>query len=341
MKTQTQPSPRLNLSKVLNPKYITVYTTVSLFVVAYIVGAIMYGDKGFFTLRTFMNLFSDNAHLGISAVGMTLVLISGGIDLSVGAVAALTTMFISFGSEVMGVDPYICTVFALLMGALLGFLMGSMIHYFNVPPFITTLSGMFFARGLCALISRESIPIRSAGFDALAGWKIKLVEKPVAYLNFAILLFIAVIVIGVFITRYTKFGRNIYAIGGNEVSAKLMGLPVARAKVLVYTFNGLCSALAGFAFALYTKSGWSLNLNGMELDVIAAAVIGGTLLSGGVGSVLGTFFGVLIQALIPTFITFNGTLDSWWGKIFIGVLLLLFIGLQRIVVVSSGKRKQT
>lgn len=327
------------LKKALNPKYTTLIATISLLAVFYFIGIVIYGSKGFFTLRTFMNLFIDNAHIGISAVGMTLVLISGGIDLSVGAVAALTTMFIAYGSETLGINPFVCVAFSIVAGLFLGFLMGSMIQFFQVPPFITTLSGMFFARGLCAIISRESIPIRAASFSALAKWRIILVKKPLAFINFPVLMFIAVVVVGIYVMRYTKFGRNVYAIGGNEQSAKLMGLPVARAKVMVYTINGLCSALAGLAFALYTKSGWSLNLNGMELDVIAAVVIGGTLLTGGVGSVFGTFFGVLMLALIPAFITFNGTLDSWWGKIFIGVLLLAFIGLQRVVVVSSAKRK--
>ncbi len=334
MQTLTRGAKRL-----FNPKYITLTTTITLLLLFYVVGVAIYGGKGFFTMRTFMNLFIDNAHIGISAVGMTLVLISGGIDLSVGAVAALTTMLIAFGSEKLGIDPFVCALFALAMGALLGFAMGGMIQVFQVPPFIATLSGMFFSRGLCAIISRDSIAIRAANFGALASWKIALVQKPKAFINFPVFLFLAVLLIGIYVTRYTRFGRNVYAIGGNEQSARLMGLPVARTKIAVYTINGFCSALAGIAFALYTKSGWSLNLNGMELDVIAAAVIGGTLLTGGVGSVFGTLFGVLMLALIPTFITFNGKLDSWWGKIFIGVLLLAFIGLQRVVVVSSAKRK--
>lgn len=321
-----------------NPKFMTVYATITLFLAAFLIGSLIYGDKGFSTWRTFFNLFVDNAHIGISAVGMTLVLISGGIDLSVGAVAALTTMVISYGSEILGIHPYICIAAGIFVGCLFGFLMGSMIHFFRVPPFITTLAGMFMARGLCAIISRSSIPIRHEAFAEMARWKIKF-STPTAYINIAVLIFFAMIILGIFISRYTRFGRNIYAVGGNESSARLMGLPVGKTIILTYSFNGLCSSLAGLAFALYTKSGWSLNLQGMELDVIAAAVIGGTLLTGGVGFVFGTLFGVMLQALIPTFITFNGKLDSWWGKIFIGVLLLAFIGLQRAVVWSMDRKK--
>jgi simple sugar transport system permease protein len=117
-----------------------------------------------------------------------------------------------------------------------------------------------------------------------------------------------------------------------------MGLPVARTKILVYGFNGLCSVLAGVSYALYVKSGWNLSLQGGELDVITCAVIGGTLLTGGVGYMAGTLFGVLLKSVIPALITFNGNLLSWWGKIATGALLLLFICIQRSVVVTSAKK---
>ena len=329
--------------------YIMVYSTIAVFLVIYIVGAIAYGSKGFTTLRTFLLLFSDNAYIGISAVGMTMVLITGGIDLSVAAVASLTGMFIAYGNSILGIDPFVCIAFSIAVGVGLGLLMGATIHYLNVPPFITTLTGNFLARGVCSLISRESIPISNEAIDALAGWKITfyhLVDgqwekiKPVATINFSVLLFLAMIVIGAIIMQKTRFGRNVYAIGGNEQSAKLMGLPVARTKVLVYGFNGLCSVLAGVAYVLYVKSGWNLALQGGELDVISATVIGGTLLTGGVGYMFGTLFGVLLKGTIPALITFNGTLSSWWGKIATGALLLLFILLQRAVVSGSERKKK-
>ena len=296
-----------------------------------------------------MNLFIDNAYYGISAVGMTMVLITGGIDLSVGAVASLTGMFIAYGSAVLGIHPALCILFSLVVGIGLGLLMGWVIHYLNVPPFITTLTGMFLARGVCALISRESIEIKHAMIDDLAGWKVNFVHlqdgewvkiKPSAYINFNVILFIVVLLVGMYLLQRTRFGRNIYAIGGNEQSAKLMGLPVGRTKVLVYGFNGLCSVLAGVAYTLYVKSGWNLSLQGAELDVITCAVIGGTLLTGGVGYMIGTLFGVLLKSIIPALITFNGNLLSWWGKIATGLLLLLFICIQKIVMGASGRTKR-
>ena len=334
-----------------NPRYLMVYATIGIFLLIYLFGALLYGSKGFTSVRTFMLFFSDNAYIGISAVGMTLVLITGGIDLSVAAVASLTGMIIAYGTTVLGLHPLVCILIALLAGVGLGALMGACIQYLNVPPFITTLTGMFFARGVTSLISRESISIKHSMIDALAGFKIYLTWpnaqgewvkiKPVASIDLNTIAFLVVIVIGAIILQRTRFGRNVYAIGGNEQSASLMGLPVARTKVLVYSFNGLCSVLAGIAYVLYVKSGWNLSLQGAELDVISACVIGGVMLSGGVGYMFGTLFGVLLKATIPAIITFNGAMNSWWAKIFTGVLLLLFIVIQRAVVASSTRVRKT
>ena len=338
-------------ARLFKPNYLMVYATLGIFALLYLFGALLYGGKGFTTLRTFVLLFSDNAYIGISAVGMTMVLITGGIDLSVAAVASLTGMIIAYGTTVMGLDPIVCIAFALFVGVGLGLLMGACIQYLNVPPFITTLTGMFLARGVTSLISRESISIKNDLISALAGFKFYLKWpneagewvkiKPVASIDLNTIVFILMIIIGAIILQKTRFGRNVYAIGGNEQSAKLMGLPVARTKVLVYGFNGLCSVLAGVSYALYVKSGWNLALQGAELDVISCCVIGGVMLSGGVGYMQGTMLGVLLKATIPAIITFNGSMNSWWAKIFTGLLLLLFIVIQRAVVASSTKVRKT
>lgn len=350
LKANTAPNRRARLFySITNPKYLMVYATVGIFLLTYLAGALMYGDKGFTTLRTFMLMFIDNAYIGISAVGMTMVLITGGIDLSVGAVASLTGMFIAYGTSVLGIHPLLCIAFAIMVGVTMGLLMGAMIQYLNVPPFITTLAGMFLARGTCSLISRESISINNEMINAWASWKINFSTyvdgewvkiKPIAYINLNLILFLVMIVVGIIILQKTRFGRNVYAIGGNEQSARLMGLPVARTKILVYGFNGFCSALAGVAFALYVKSGWNLSLMGAELDVISSVVIGGVLLTGGVGYMVGTLFGVILKSIIPALITFDGTLSSWWAKIAIGALLLIFVGLQQLVMASAGRKKK-
>ena len=335
-------------NKLFNPNFIMVYAAILIFLIIYAFGAIMYGKQGFTTLRTFINMFIDNSYYGISAVGMTMVLITGGIDLSVAAVASLTGMIIAYGTGVMGIHPAWCILFSFVVGIGLGLLMGATIQYLNVPPFITTLTGMFLCRGVCSLISRESLTISHPWIDELAKWKIYFMHrvdgewvkvKPIAFINLNFILFIAMILIGFFILQWTRWGRNIYAIGGNEQSAKLMGLPVARTKVWVYGFNGFCSVLAGVAYALYVKSGWNLSLQGGELEAISSAVIGGTLLTGGVGNMLGTMVGVLLKSVIPTLITFNGNLLSWWGKIATGALLLLFISIQTFITNYTARKK--
>ena len=336
-------------SRIMNPKYIMVYATVIIFLIIYAYGAFRYGSIGFTTLRTFVNFFTDNAYYGISAVGMTMVLITGGIDLSVASVASLTGMLIAYGYERMGISPVITMLFSIAVGVGLGALMGSAIHYLNVPPFITTLTGNFLARGICSLISRESISINHPLIDALAGFKITLYHlvdgewvkiKPITNISLTVIIFIVMIVLGTIVLQHTRFGRNVYAIGGSESSAKLMGLPVGKTKVAVYAINGFCSALAGIAYVLVVKSGWNMALQGGELEVISSAVIGGTLLTGGVGYMIGTMFGVLLKSVIPAIINFNGTLSSWWGKIATGALLLLFIVIQRAVVSYTGKTKK-
>jgi simple sugar transport system permease protein len=218
----------------------------------------------------------------------------------------------------------------------LGAVMGSIIHFFKVQPFIVTLAGMFFARGMCFVISTDAITIADPFYRAVGLYRIPIAEK--AFISFNVVIVLAVLAAALYLAHFTRFGRTVYAIGGNEQSALLMGLPVARTKVLVYTLNGFCSALAGVVFSIYMLSGYGLYTYGLELEAIASVVIGGTMLTGGVGYVIGTVFGVLIQGLIQTIIMFQGTLNSWWTKIVIGLLTLLFISLQSLFVARRSRR---
>jgi simple sugar transport system permease protein len=224
----------------------------------------------------------------------------------------------------------------LVLGALFGMGMGVLIHFFELPPFLVTLVGMFLARGLAFLVSLNAIPIKHPVVNAIIDFGIPLGFR--TWLPATAMIFIAVTVAGIYLQHYTRFGRNAYAIGSSEQSAILMGLPVGRTKILIYTLSGLLSALAGIVYSLYTASGYPLACVGLELDVIAAVVIGGTLLTGGAGYIEGTVVGVLILGLIQTFITFQGTLSSWWTKIVIGILLFVFILLQRYLS-AAGVRK--
>lgn len=307
-------------------QYLPILVTIALFLLIFAIGSFRY--TGFFSIQVLMNLLIDNAFLLITAVGMTFVIITGGIDLSIGSMIALTTM-ISAVLVNHGWPPLLVIPLVLAAGALFGWGMGAVIHYFKIQPFIVTLAGMFLARGLCYIISINTITIDHAFYRTAAQTKLRLPGGN--FISISVLIALAVVGVGIYLAHYTRFGRNAYALGGSEQSALLMGLPVGRTKLLVYMFSGFCSALAGVVFTFYMLSGYGLHAMGMELDAIAAVVIGGTLLTGGVGYIAGTFFGVMIQGVIQTIISFEGTLSSWWTKIVIGVLLFLFILLQKML----------
>ncbi len=281
---------------------------------------------GFFTARVFIGLLADNAFLGIAAVGMTLVIFAGGIDLSVGAVIGFTSIFTATLIEQHHLAPGLAWALALAAGAGLGAGMGGLIHFFRLPPFLITLAGMFLARGAGFWISTESVGISHGLFARISGYE--LVLGPVVFPANALFL-LAVMLAGYVVAQHTRFGRTLLAIGGNEQSALLMGLPVGPAKVAVYAVNGLCAAVAGIVATLYTGSGNPSMGLGLELDAIAIVVIGGTLLTGGRGHMLGTLLGVLIFGTIQAAILFDGRLSSWWMRIVVGGLLLVFILLQR------------
>jgi simple sugar transport system permease protein len=296
---------------------------------------------GFFAVQNFFNLFIDNAYLLIIGVGMTFVIISGGIDLSVGSVLALTTMLTSSLLEKSHMSPILVIPLVLLMGATLGFFQGYLIQTFDLPPFIITLAGLYLARGLCYVVSVDTIPISNQFFNNMAHLQLNIPGLGQNFLSLNAVLAIFLVLVALFMAHNTKFGRTIYAIGGNEQSAILMGLPVGKTKIAIYALSGFCSALAGVVFTLYTLSGYALNGSGMELDAIASVVIGGTLMTGGVGSILGTLLGVLVFGIIQVLIVFQGTLNSWWTRIVIGFLVFLFCFMQRLFEAkktSGGER---
>ena len=311
----------------LSRRHIPLLATTAVCVLLYVAGCLAYGR--FSNPRVLINFFTDNAFLGIAAIGMTFVILSGGIDLSVGAVVGCVSILTATLIEQRHLHPAVVIPLMLLFGLLFGAGMGCLIHFFELQPFLVTLAGMFFCRGLGLVISQESISINHPIFQQASEWSLALGES--AQVKLAALIFLVVLLLATAVSLLTRFGRNIYAIGGSEVSATLMGLPVAGTKVGVYALSGFFSALAGLVYTLYTSSGNATAGTGLELDAIAAVVVGGTLLSGGVGYMAGTLAGVLIFGIIQTLITFQGTLSSWWTKIVIGGLLLAFILLQKLI----------
>ncbi len=306
--------------------------TIAIFLIAY--AAAVFQFPGLLSTRVLGNFLTDNAFLGITAVGMTFVIISGGIDLSVGAVIGFTGVLVAVLIS-HGLHPLAAFGIAMAIAALFGAAMGLAIHYLEVPAFIVTLAGMFLARGGASVITQDSVPINHEFYSWISTLFIRLPGG--GRLSFVGLLMIAVFLVGAVIVHRTRFGSYVYALGGNTVSASLMGVPVARTTVQIYMLSSMLACLAGIVFSLYTSAGYPLAAVGVELDAIGAVVIGGTLLTGGYGFVFGTFVGVMLLGLVQTYIIFDGTLSSWWTKIVIGILLFLFIVLQRLVFAASAR----
>ena len=228
----------------MSPRTWPLLATIVIFIVAY--AACVWQFPNMWSGRVLGNLLTDNAFLGIAAVGMTFVIISGGIDLSVGSVIAFTGVLIAVLVTHLGVHPAIAFAIALAVAAAFGGAMGAFIHYLGVPAFIVTLAGMFLARGMCYLLTQDSIPIDHAFYDTLKSFYIPLPGK--GRLSFIAMVMLAVFAVGMVLAHRTRFGSYVYAIGGNETSARLLGVPVARTTIQIYALSGFLSFIAGIFF---------------------------------------------------------------------------------------------
>jgi len=320
----------------INSKFIPLLITIALFVVLFAAGSVSY--RGFFSMQVVLNLLVDNSFLIIVALSQAMIIILGGIDLSCGALIALSSMVAAYSMSHLNLPPALAILAVLIVCSLFGFVQGWLITYRKFQPFIATLCGMFIARGLCFMINQDTVPITDPFFVSMATMRIKLM--PGAAISTSVIIALAMLALYIYIAHYTKFGRAIYAVGGNEQSARLMGLPVDRTKVLAYTLSGFTSGIAGIVFCFYMLSAYGLNAMALEMDAIAAAVIGGTLMTGGVGFVIGSVFGVMIEGIMQTLITFQGDLNSWWTRIAVAFLLCVFIVVQRVLVLRREAKKR-
>ncbi len=324
--------------------------TIVMFFLMYLLGIIIYSAQGFGKMQTFMNMLIDNAGLIIVAAGMTVVIITGGIDISVGSVVGLTCMMLAYMMQNLEMSAGVSIALVLVFGIVFGCVQGWLISYLNIQPFIVTLAGMFFCRGLTAMISVDQIAITvNQAFLDMANKNIRIPFGAVVnkrgiklfpFIHPSVVIALVTLAVVWYILRYTKFGRSVFAIGGSEQSAMLMGLNVRRVKMTAYVLNGFLASLGGFVFCLNTTSGFVEQARGFEMEAIASTVIGGTLLTGGVGTVVGSFFGVLIKAIIETYIRCNGTLSSWWNKIVLSILLCFFIVLQSVFAAIRRRHGQ-
>jgi len=314
-----------------NPAVLPTVAAVIIFIAMILYGEFAYGRVLQFS--TLSNLLINNAHLIIIAVGMTFVIVTGGIDLSVGSIIALSSV-----AGVMlanaGVDPWLAMTMMVLLGALIGLISGILIPYFDVQPFIATLAMMFLARGVASMLSTEPQRLDDDSPLRAIGAPIKLIDGPKVndlVVTAGLVVAVVVVLVSLFVLHRTRMGRTVYAIGGSESSAQLMGLPVHRTKILVYVISGALSGIASVVFT--TRLGIAQNITGIgwELDAIAAAVIGGTLLTGGAGYVLDSVVKTLVLGLMNVLITRDGAIKPETVTIITGSILLLFVLLQRAV----------
>ncbi len=281
----------------------------------------------FLSTRNLLNVIDQLTVLGILALGMTAVIVIGGIDLSVGSVLAVSMMVMGWASNVQGVPMPLAIVAALVVGALCGTFSGLLITRSNLPPFIATLATMSIARGLANLITDGSqIVGYPEWFSGLS------ITRYFGFLSATVALFLVLFVLGQIYMKYRAGGRALYAIGGNPEVARLAGLPVKRITLGVYAMCGLLAGLAGVVMSTRLDSSQPSGGLGYELDTIAAVVIGGASLAGGVGSIFGTLMGVLTIGVLRNGLNLVGT-SPFVQQIVIGVVIVL------AVMVDANKRK--
>lgn len=319
--------------------------TVVVFFVMYI-GAIVFQGKGFLKPQTFFNILNANAALIIVSCGMSLVMITGGIDISVGGVAALVSMCCAVNLDFQGGSVFTAVLIALAIGLGFGAVQGFLVSYLDIQPFIVTLAGMFFARGMTTIVKKEPFNVANEAFIALKDTRVIVpgfgsVNKRGVYVNayveIGVLVAILAVIVMFCILRWTKLGRSFYAVGGNSQSALMLGINVKRTKFISHLICGLLAGIGGFVYFMHVGSGSPLHASGMEMNAIASSIIGGTLLTGGVGNIIGTLFGVLSLSTIQNIVSSAGFDQAWWTGITIAAMLCVFLVVQSIVI--SQKKK--
>lgn len=320
--------------------------TICTFVAMYVFAMIVWGG-GFLNPQQFFNIFNNNAYLIIISCGLTLVMISGGIDISVGGQIALITMTTVCMMENKGSSVFGAFIVAIAIGLAFGIVQGFFISYLKIQPFIVTLAGMFFAKGMTTIVSVNPVTVKAN--ETFLKIKDAYLNLPIgtyarngnfipSYLEIGAIVAIVVVLIMWAVLKWTRIGRNFYAIGGNSESALMLGINVQRTRFMAYVICGLLAGIAGFVYLLHTGAGNASNADGAEMEAIASSIIGGTLLTGGVGSVIGTLFGVMSLKTINTIVIASGLTQPWWQKITTGLMLCFFILLQSVIL-SARKKK--
>lgn len=333
--------------------------TIGIFVVMYALAMIILGG-GFLKPQMIFDMLNDNAFLIIIACSLTIVMITGSIDISVGSVTALVTMvgvMILNGNlglfnglqEALGVGDEFRIVFAAVMaiaiGLAFGAVQGYLIAYLEIQPFIITLAGLFFGRGMITIISVDPQKAPQNLMDILQSRiNMPLLGSPnkkgviiPAHIEIGVVIALLIVVLIFILLKKFRLGRSFYAVGGNRQSALMLGVNVRRTRFLAHLLSSLLAGIAGFVFMMHVGAGNATNATASEMNAIATSIIGGTLLTGGVGNIIGTFFGVLTLTTIKAIVVTSGLRDPWWQSITTGAMLCFFILLQSVVLSARGK----
>ena len=343
--------PRRARREALTDAQLLMLISFGIFCALYLTAMLTLGSKGFLRTQMFFDLLNDNAALIIISCALTVVMIGGGINISVGGVIGLTVMSCALflnncPVENSALGILLALLLALAIGLGFGLLHGFLISYLEIQPFIVTLAGMFLARGLTTMLSVNPVKVTHAGFTELVKTKLKISwlgyvaqngNLIPAKIEIGAIAATAIVVMMALLLRYSRLGRNIYALGGNRQSALMLGINVRRSVFCSYVISGLLSGLAGFVFLMHKPAGNSSVALRSEMDAIAASIIGGTLLTGGVGNVVGSFCGAMILATIQKVIALSPLNASWWQEMANGAMLGFFIMLQSVVL--SARRR--
>ncbi len=319
--------------------------TVIVFFLMYI-GAIVFQGGGFLKPQTFFNILNANAALLIASLGMSIVMITGSIDISVGGVAALVSMCCAVYLDHMGGNVVVSLLIAIGIGLAFGIVQGYLVAYLDIQPFIVSLAGMFFARGMTTIVHTNPFNVENKAFVALKDTRVVVpgmgtvnrIGKYVdAYVEIGVVVAVLLVILLFFVLRYTKLGRSFYAVGGNRQSALMLGINVKRTRFLAHLICGLLAGIGGYVYFLHVGSGAASHATGMEMNAIASSIIGGTLLTGGVGNIIGTFFGVMSLSTIQNIVSSAGLDQAWWTGITVAAMLCLFLVIQSVIMARKSR----
>ena len=320
--------------------------TIVVFFVMYI-GAMIFLGAGFLKAQTLFNILNENAALIILSCGMSIVMITGGIDISVGTMTALVCMSCAVHLDYQGGSVVTAALLALGIGLAFGVVQGFLVAYLEIQPFIVTLAGMFFAKGMTTIVNSTQFNVANEAFQAFKSIRVyvpfvgsvnKLGKYIPAYVEPGVIIALVVVILLFVLLRWGKLGRSFYAVGGNNQSANMLGINVKRTKFLAHLLCGLLAGIGGFVYFLHVGSGSPSHASGAEMNAIASSIIGGTMLTGGVGNIVGTFFGVLSLGTIKNIVSSMGLDDAWWTNITVAAMICLFLVIQSVVLARKNKK---